>query len=164
MAEGMVVKEQLTDAMIDAGAELTRKLDERGLSITAALWLFDPELGEWRLFFASPETGSKGPLAVYAVIHEAIDELGDKATAAPMSVIGLLGTEAELVRRLRTAFHTGQDVRRIRLKKSVADGHFVEDALIYRAAWRLDPTHARVFTRARTARELRTRVPQASVC
>jgi hypothetical protein len=31
VAEGTVVKEQLTGAMIDAGAELTKKLDESGL-------------------------------------------------------------------------------------------------------------------------------------
>ena len=53
MAENAVVKEQLTDAMIEAGAELTSKLDEIGLSVTAAFWLLIPDLNEWRLLFAS---------------------------------------------------------------------------------------------------------------
>jgi hypothetical protein len=65
VAEGTVVKEQLTGAMIDAGAELTKKLDESGLPVTAALWLFVSDLNEWRLLFASPEVGTKGPRDVY---------------------------------------------------------------------------------------------------
>ena len=44
MAEITVVKDQLTDAMEQAGAQLTRKLDEVGLLTTAASWLFVPEI------------------------------------------------------------------------------------------------------------------------
>jgi hypothetical protein len=44
--------------MIDAGAELTKKLDESGLPVTAALWLFVSDLNEWRLMFASRRTSS----------------------------------------------------------------------------------------------------------
>jgi hypothetical protein len=39
MAENTVVKEQLTDAMVGAGAELTRKLDESGMHTTFIGWL-----------------------------------------------------------------------------------------------------------------------------
>ena len=35
MAENAVVKDQLTDAMVEAGAELTRKLDESGMRAEA---------------------------------------------------------------------------------------------------------------------------------
>lgn len=61
MAESSVVKEQLTGLMIDAGAELTARLDESGLPITTALWFFVPDLNEWRLLFASPDVATKGP-------------------------------------------------------------------------------------------------------
>ena len=133
MAENTVVKEQLTDAMIDAGAELTKKLDEIGLSPTAALWLFDPEIGEWRLLFASPEVATKGRRSVYSRIREALDQLKEKAAAAPFSVISLLEPTAELVRLLRMAIHTGPVVGRVRFSKNVIHGHYIEDALIYRA-------------------------------
>ena len=70
VAEGAMVKEQLAPApMIDAGAELTRKLDESGLPVTTALWLFVSELNEWRLLFASPEVDTKGPRDVYEKIR-----------------------------------------------------------------------------------------------
>jgi hypothetical protein len=134
VAENTVVKEQLTDAMIDAGAELTSKLDEIGLPITAALWLFMPEVNEWRLLFASVEVATKGPREVYDKIRLAIDQLKDKAASAPLSSIGLMDADADLVRLLRVAARTAPGVNRIRFSKNVINGHFIDDALIYRVA------------------------------
>ena len=135
MAENMVVKEPLTADMIDAGEELIRKLDDLRVPTTAALWLFDPEVNDdWRLLFASPDVGEKGPLAVYRQIQLALEQVGDKAAAIPFVAIGLLDADAELVRRLRTAVRTGDDISRIRFRKRIADGHYIEDALIYRVA------------------------------
>jgi hypothetical protein len=132
MAENAVVKDRLTDAMVEAGADLTRKLDEIGLRTTAALWLFDPDINEWRLFFASPEVSAQGPRKVYEQIRLASEKLGDKVSAAPLSLIGLLDQNAELVKLLRIAIHTGPGIGRIRFSKNVINGHFIEDALIYR--------------------------------
>lgn len=134
MAENAVVKEQLTSAMIDAGAELIQKLDDMGLAVTSAFWLFDPELNEWRLLFASPEVGSKGPRDVYEKIRLAIEQLGEKAAAVQFSLVGLLEPSADLVRLLKEAVPRGRGVNRIRFSKNVIDGHFIDDALIYRAA------------------------------
>ena len=121
--------------MIDAGAELTKKLDESGLPITAALWLFVPDVNEWRLLFASPEVGSSGPRKVYEKIQHAIDQLGESASAVSLSVVGLLDADADLVRLLKVAMQTtGPGLSRIRFSKNVINGHFIEDALIYRAA------------------------------
>ena len=134
MAEGAIIKEQLTGSMIDAGAELTKKLDESGLAVTTALWLFVPELNEWRLLFASPEVSTKGPRDVYEKIQQAINQLGEKASAVPLSVVGLLDANADLVRLLKVSIGTGLGVNRIRFSKNVINGHFIDDALIYRAA------------------------------
>lgn len=134
MAESAVVKEQLTGLMIDAGAELTKKLDESGLPVTTALWLFVPELNEWRLLFASPEVGTKGPRDVYEKIQQVINQLGDTASAVPLSVVSLLDPNDDLVRLLKVAIRTGPGVNRIRFSKNVINGHFIDDALIYRAA------------------------------
>lgn len=101
---------------------------------TAALWLFTLEDNEWRLLFASPDVDSKGPLHVYRQIQVALDQLGDTATAIPFLAISLLDGNAELVRRLRTAVRTGAEISRIRFSKNIADGHYIEDALIYRVA------------------------------
>jgi len=134
MAENSVVKDQLTDAMVEAGAALTRKLDELGLPTIAALWLFMPEINEWRLLFASPEVAARGPRFVYERIGLAIEQLGEEASAAPFSSISLLDADAELVRLLRTAVHTGPAIGRTRFSKNAINGHFIDDALIYRVA------------------------------
>ena len=134
MAENTVVKEQLTSAMVEAGAELTQKLDEMGLPLTAALWLFEPEVNEWRLVFASPDVAAKGPREVYDRIRQAIDQLKDKAGAAPLSAIALMDADADLVRLLRIALTTGSGINRIRFSKNAIKGHFIDDALIYRVA------------------------------
>jgi hypothetical protein len=134
MAEGSVVKEQLTGAMIDAGAELTAKLDESGLPITTALWFFVTDVNEWRLLFASPEVATKGPRDVYGRIQKVVRELGEKASAVPLSSIGLMDTDADLVRSLKVAARTGPGINRVRFSKNVLNGRFIADALIYRAA------------------------------
>lgn len=120
--------------MIDAGAELTMKLDEMGVPVIAAFWLFDPELNEWRLLFASPDVSSRGPREVYHKIQQAINDLGPKAAVVPLSVIGVLDAHADLVRLLKAAVRTGPGVSRIRFSKDVIAGHFIDDVLIYRAA------------------------------
>ncbi len=135
MAENALVKEQLTQAMIDAGAELTAKLDESGVPVTAAFWFFVPELSEWRLMFASPEVSTKGPRNVYGQILRAIGELGPKGADVPLSITAVLDADADLVRLLKTAIRTvGPALGRVRFSKNVIKGHFIEDALIYRAA------------------------------
>jgi uncharacterized membrane protein len=128
-----VVKEQLTDAMIDAGAELTQQLDRMGIPTTAAFWLFAPEINEWRLCFASPEVNTVGSRAVYEKIWQAINQLKDRASAAPLSVIRVLDADDELVRLLRSMVRPDPDVDRFRFTKSAINGHYIEDALIYRA-------------------------------
>jgi hypothetical protein len=135
VAENTVVKDQLTDAMVEAGAELTRKLDESGMLTSAALWLFMPEINEWRLLFTSPEVSAQGPRKVYERIRVALEELGDKASAAPLcNRFATLDPNAELVQLLKIAIRTGPEVGRIRFSKNVINGHFIDDALIYRVA------------------------------
>ncbi len=133
MAEDTMATEQLTDRMIEAGASLTAKLDSSGLPVVAALWFLLPEVNEWRLFFASPEVSTQGPRSVYQKIQTAIDELGSDE-GIPLSMIGVLDADADLVRLMKAAVRTGSGIAQIRFSKNVINGHFIDDALIYRAA------------------------------
>jgi len=130
----IVLKDPLTDAMIEAGAALVRKLDEAGVPITTALWLFDVENAKWKLLFGSPEVATKTPQSVYHKIGEAIDALGEKASPVSMWVVSLMLNNAELARQLREGVQAGTGIHRIRLRRSAIRGHIVEDALVYRAA------------------------------
>jgi hypothetical protein len=118
--------------MIEAGAELTRKLEEDGLPISAALWSFMPESNEWRLLFASSDVGSKGPREVYETIRLAISQLGPNAALVPLSTVSVLDDGADLVKVLRRLVRTGPGIARIRVSRNVINGHFIDDALVYR--------------------------------
>jgi len=134
MVEDYVVKEQLTDAMIDAGAEVVRKLDEIGLPVTAAFWSFIPEISGWRLMIASPDVATHGPRVVYEQIQNALEALGPIAAQAPFAQISVLEPRAQVVRALATATPTGPGVSRIRFARSAVNGHYIDDVLVYRAA------------------------------
>jgi len=134
MVEGALVKEHLTDAMIEAGAALTEELERLGLSVSTAFWFYVPELNEWRLLFATSEATNEGPLSVYGKIRSALGRLGTMAREVPLSVVRVLEPEEELVRVLNEALSTGPGIHRIRFSKNVLDGHFIDDALVYRAA------------------------------
>lgn len=136
MAENTVVvlKEQLTEEMIEAGAELTGKLDEMAFPIAAALWSFRPDSNEWRLLFASSEMSASGPRKVYEKIEKARQALGKKAERVPLSEIGVISAHNQIVELLRIALGAVPGISRVRFSESAVKGHIIEDSLIYRLA------------------------------
>ena len=133
MAQNTVLKEALTDAMIEAGAQLIRKLEEMGVPITSALWLLDTEINEWRLLLASTVVAEAGPTTMYRKVRLAREQLDERASEVLFLAVSVAPEDADLIKRLRATVHTGADLERIRFHKNVADGHFIEDALIYRS-------------------------------
>jgi hypothetical protein len=132
VAENTVLKEVLTDEMVEAGARLVRKLDELAIPVTAAFWMLDTEINEWRLFLACPLVQRDGPPAVYEMIYRAIAQLDERTTQVLFMAISVAPDE-ELIEALRATLRTEADVERIRFRRNVAGGHFIEDALIYRS-------------------------------
>jgi hypothetical protein len=98
------------------------------------MWFFLADINEWRLMFASPQLSAEGPRAVYEKIEEARKAIGAQADSLPLSAIGLMDTNHQLVQLLRFAVRTGPGVSRVRFSKNVINGHFIDDALIYRNA------------------------------
>ena len=133
MAENTVLKEALTDDMIEAGADLIRQLDDMGVEVTTALWLLDTEINEWRLLLTSPLVAREPRQVLYQTIYRAEAQLGERAAAVLFSAVSLARDDDDLIKRLRATVHTGANIERIRFRKNVADGHFIEDALIYRS-------------------------------
>ena len=121
MAQNTVLKEALTDAMIEAGAQLIRKLEEMGVPITSALWLLDTEINEWRLLLASPVVAEAGPTTMYRKVRLARQQLDERASEVLFLAVSVAPEDADLIKRLRAAVHTGADIERIRFRKNVAD-------------------------------------------
>jgi hypothetical protein len=65
-----MVTTALVEQDIRDGERLIRALDERGVPITAAFWLLDPDTREWRLILSSPLVDEKGPFDLYLTVNE----------------------------------------------------------------------------------------------
>lgn len=129
MAEETVVKEALTDEMIAAGAELTRTLDRARWPIVAALWLFESENNHWRLLLASPSVDEEGPRESYKHVSEALRALHP---AVPLESVKVVPSDDPIVSVFRSAYRTAASVEGRRLFRSAINGHFVDDAYVYR--------------------------------
>ena len=68
-----MVETTLTKELIDAGAKLVEKLDERGLAPDLAFWLYSPEEQGWKLLLVEVKLSAKGPKAAYSEIQKMRD-------------------------------------------------------------------------------------------
>ena len=133
MAQDSVVKEVLTDLMIEAGADLTRRLDEVGWPVFASFWLYRPESNDWKLVIASPLVASRGPRRAYEAIQAALGKTAPKPRLA-LRDIKAVEPSNDLIRALRTAVDTGATISGVRFTNSAIDGQFIHDAYIYRVS------------------------------
>ncbi len=127
-----MVKELLTDRMIQAGAELTKKLDERRWPVHASLWQFISEGNQWKLLLASPRVNLDGPKKSYETVQSTLAETSAAEGIIMLSDIAVTEPENPLLGLLRVAITTGPTVSGIRFTGNVINGHFIEDAYIYR--------------------------------
>ncbi len=132
MAEEVVVKEILTKEMIEAGAELTRLLDQAHLAVSASLWLYIAESSIWRLIIASPEVGTYGPQKAYQKIQPVLSQILEEKPSIGLKDISVIENDNPLLVLLRVAIRTGDGISGIRLSGNTINGHFIEDAYIYR--------------------------------
>ena len=132
MAEEVVVKEVLTKEMIEAGAELTRLLDQTLLVVSASLWLYIPESNIWRLIIVSPEVETSGPRKVYQKVQPVLSQVLEEKPSIGLKDISVVENGNPLIALLRMAIRTGDDISGMRFSKDTISGHFIEDAYIYR--------------------------------
>jgi hypothetical protein len=126
------VKDQFTDEMREAGANLLRELDERNFDARAALWFYLPDKSEWRLLLATPKTRTDGPKKLYkqlqAILLRAHSPL-------QLSSLTLIDSKDPLVRLLAGAIKTSdKGINGIRFSRNTVNGRFIDDAYIYRVA------------------------------
>jgi len=130
MAEETLVKETLTEEMKKAGAELTRKLDEASWPVTASFWYFVSDDNQWKLIVASPKLESEGPKQSYEAISNAVSTL--REYFGGLEFISVVTPKNDVVRTLALALNTGTTIAGIRFSKNMIDGHYIDDAYVYR--------------------------------
>lgn len=129
-----MVEANLTKELIDAGATLVQKLDERGLAPDAAFWLFSPEDQTWKLLLTEVKLAKKGPKAAYSEIQKVLEKYANEFADLRLDDLVLEKPDARIVELIRKAVRTGPGISGIRFKNNVIDGTLIDDAYIYRAA------------------------------
>lgn len=129
-----MVEANLTKELIDAGARLVKKLDERGLAPDVAFWLYSPKEQTWKLLLAEVKVAKKGPKAAYSEIQKILAKYAQEFENIKLDDLVLERPDARIVDLIRKAVRTGPAVKGIRFKNNVVDGTLIDDAYIYRAA------------------------------
>ncbi len=117
--------------LISDGARLIESLDKSGFHVVAAFWLYLSESDEWRLIIASPSEIVKGPRQAYTDIQSVLSN-----TSPPIEIslqdISVVSPGDRLIQSLKGLIGTGYGRVGLRIKNSVSNNQFIEDAYIYR--------------------------------
>jgi hypothetical protein len=132
MDQEEMVETYLTQEMIDAGAALIRRLDEKGVQPDAVFWFYFPDIPGWKLVIAEIKVGKAGPRQAYQDMQETLAEYKSEIPTISLDDITLKASDAPLVALMRMVTTTGPAIAGIRLKDNVINGVFIEDAYVYR--------------------------------
>ena len=125
------MRDQLTQEMIDAGKNLTERLDRHDLGVIAAMWFYLSDEDEWRLVVAFPKLDTD-PKAAYAEVQSALPEDPDTGARLSLRNITVVSPSDSLLVALRTVAPTGPGISGIRATRNRINNVFVDDAYIYR--------------------------------
>jgi hypothetical protein len=122
----------LVDADVEMGRELLRILDEAKFPVTAAVWIFFPDIEEWRLVVRTPkaEKNLQQALLELAVL---LDKQGDLRKRLDLSRVKLVPPKDKMLAAMSSIVKV-DGISSIRFSRNVVDGVLIDDALIYRLA------------------------------
>jgi hypothetical protein len=132
MAKELVVREVLSEQMIEAGARLVERLDQSQSNVQAALWLFLSDEKIWKMIVISPLVKTDGPRSFYKRILTANNKAYESESVISLNEISVADTSNHLVNLLRLAVSTGGVISGIRFSRNTINGTFIEDSYIYR--------------------------------
>ena len=132
MGKEAMVTETLSQEMIDAGRELTQRLDRHNLPIAAAMWLYLSESDLWRLIIASPIVEECGPRRAYQLIQKELRAAPQKVQVISLGDISAVEPNSPLVSPFHGLKKVSSPPVGVRVSRSTFNGHFVEGAYIYK--------------------------------
>lgn len=126
-------KKVLVGQSIQEGKLLVQKLDKTNLRPRSALWFYQTELDEWKLFLAIKDLETVGPIKMYTDLQKIIKENSAVIHILSLEDIILIETTHPLIGILKSIFSTDQNsIGEIRFTNNVINNFLIEDALIYR--------------------------------
>ena len=126
-------KTALVGMDMEGGERLLNALDEAGINVRVALWIYLPEPDEWRLMIALPLVDQEGPKKAYTLIRLELAKL-DPAPEISLWNISAVGLGHHIIQALQTEAREYPDMMDGKwFARTVIDGVFIEAAYIYRA-------------------------------
>ncbi len=132
MVTETVVKEALSKEMIEAGSNLTRRLDETSFVVSASMWFFNVDSSSWRYIIASPQVDSNGVKNAYKKVQDTLATLSNGDGSISLRDITLISPNDPLIKLLKIVISTGDGISGIRFSRNLINGVLIEDAYIYR--------------------------------
>jgi len=131
MGETLLVKAELTPAMIAAGRTLLTGLDSQGLIFDAAFWLLSENSVKWHLVLSNRSVRRDGSLRLYHKVNKAIERLHLQPVIW-IGEISILDTGVSIVQALRRALGMTSSVDGTRLDNATIGGEQIPGCLLYR--------------------------------
>lgn len=103
-----VVLEPLSDRLREEGQRILAKLDDKDAQITSAFWLHLEEEETWRLYLATPLTDTKGPLFVYKLVQEVLEEVSSFENGIEIRLMNIAVVSPDLLLVLNMHHRYGQ--------------------------------------------------------
>lgn len=117
---------------IEAGRELVSLLDDAGFPVTAAAWIYFPDVEEWRLVIRSPKA-AKNLQEALLELARAMDAKGDLRKRLDLARVKLVAPSDRMLEAMGKVVRiTGLST--VRFSRNVVNGIYIDDALIYRLA------------------------------
>jgi hypothetical protein len=122
----------LVDTDVEMGRELLRILDETNFPVTAAAWIFFPDIEEWRLIIRTPKA-EKNLQQALLELAVALDQRGDLRKRLDLSRVKLVPPKDKMLAAMGSVVRV-EGTSNIRFSRNVINGVLIDDALIYRLA------------------------------
>ncbi|WP_291863389.1 hypothetical protein [Bradyrhizobium sp.] len=122
----------LVDADVEMGRELLRILDETNFPVTAAAWIYFPDIEEWRLVIRTPKA-EKNLQQALLELAVSLDSRGDLRKRLDLSRVKLVPPQDKMLAAMGSIVKV-EGISSIRFSRNVINGVLIDDALIYRLA------------------------------
>ena len=122
----------LVDSDIEMGRELLQILDEDQFPVTAAAWIFFPDVEEWRLVIRTPKATRDLQQALLGIAIS-LDKRGDLRKRLDLSRVKLVPPKDKMLAAMGSVLKV-DGTSNIRFSRNVINGVLIDDALIYRLA------------------------------
>ncbi|MBZ0252340.1 MAG: hypothetical protein K8I02_03280 [Candidatus Methylomirabilis sp.] len=133
MAQAALVSRDLPREAIEAGKLLVRELDRARFPVPVAAWLYSDEAAAWRLYIATPEVRSGGPMKAYATVLRVLEGLGENARTIRLEDIYLVDLNEPRIQSLRKMVRTSKTVTENRFINASVGDTVIEDSIVYRS-------------------------------